>query len=134
MDPHRSERLAELLREELDEIINYELDDPRIADAAVTEVLLAPDLRYAEVRLAFSGGAGAAAGALKALEHAKAHIRRLLAARLELRRLPDLRFASELAVESPERLKGLLARMRRGRPREGSGPEGEGGGAAGGGA
>lgn len=117
MDPHRSERLAELLREELDEIINYELDDPRVAGAAVTEVLLAPDLRYAEVRLAFSEGAETAASALKALEHAKAHIRRLLALRLEVRRLPDLRFASDLTVESPERLKRLLARMRRGRPR-----------------
>ncbi len=127
MDPHRSERLAELLREELDEIINYELDDPRIVDAAVTEVLLAPDLRYAEVRLAFSGGIEAAAGALKALEHAKAHIRRLLAARIEVRRLPDLRFASDLAVDSPERLKRLLGRIRRGRPREGAGGAGPGG-------
>jgi len=128
MDPHRSERLAELLREELDEIINYELADPRLAGAAVTEVLLAPDLRLAEVRLSFSEGAEAAAGALKALEHARAHIRRLLAVRLRLRRLPELRFAADLALDSPQRLRRLLVRMRRGRPRPESGSEAKGGG------
>jgi|YNPMSStandDraft_1061717.scaffolds.fasta_scaffold04410_6 ribosome-binding factor A len=128
MDPHRSERLAELLREELDEIINYELADPRVLGAAVTEVLLAPDLRLAEVRLSFSAGTEAAADALKALEHAKAHIRRLLAVRLQRRRLPELRFASDLAVDSPERLKRLLVRMRRGRPRQESSAEAKGGG------
>jgi ribosome-binding factor A len=118
MDPHRTERLAEALREELDEIINYELADPRLADASVAEVLLAPDLRHAEVRLAFSAGPQAAAGAIDALSHAKNHIRRLLAARLGLRRLPDLRFTSDVSLQSPQRLKALLHRIRKGRPKD----------------
>lgn len=118
MDPHRTERLAEALREELDEIINYELADPRVADASVAEVLLAPDLRHAEVRLAFSSGPEAASGALDALGHAKNHIRRLLAARLGLRRLPDLRFTSDVSLQSPQRLKSLLHRIRKGRPKD----------------
>ncbi len=124
MDPHRTERLAEALREELDEIINYELADPRVADASVTDVLLAPDLRHAEVRLAFSGGPEAAAGALDALGHARRHIRHLLAARLGLRRLPDLRFTSDVSLQSPQRLKSLLHRIRKGRPKEAAGTGG----------
>ena len=39
MDPRRSERIAETIREELEEILNYELSDPRIRSARVTEVL-----------------------------------------------------------------------------------------------
>jgi len=38
MEPHRSERLAESLRNELDEILNYELNDPRLTTVTVTEV------------------------------------------------------------------------------------------------
>ena len=123
MDPHRTERLAETLREELDEIINYELADPRIAGASVTEVLLAPDRRHAEVRLAFAAGAESATGAIRALDHAKSHIRGLLAARLGLHRLPDLRFVSDVSLQSPARLKSLLHRIRKGRPKESLDPD-----------
>jgi len=37
LDPHRNERVSEGLREELDELINYELTDPRVGPAAVSE-------------------------------------------------------------------------------------------------
>jgi len=37
MEPHRSERLAESLKNELDEILNYELNDPRLTTVNVTE-------------------------------------------------------------------------------------------------
>jgi ribosome-binding factor A len=43
MDTHRAERVSEAIREELGEIISYELSDPRIGDAVVTEVLVSPD-------------------------------------------------------------------------------------------
>ena len=47
MDSHRSERVSEALREELGELIAYELSDPRIGEAVVTEVLR-PDGAIAE--------------------------------------------------------------------------------------
>ena len=50
MDSHRTERVSEALREELGEIIAYELSDPRIGDATVTEVLLSPDMRHAQMQ------------------------------------------------------------------------------------
>ena len=51
MDIHRPERVSEALREELSEMIAYELSDPRIGEAVVTEVLVSPDMRHAQVRL-----------------------------------------------------------------------------------
>ena len=51
MESHRAARVSEALREELGELIAYELSDPRIGDAVVTEVLVSPDMRHAQVRL-----------------------------------------------------------------------------------
>ena len=51
MDQHRAERVSEALREELGEMISYELFDPRIGEAVVTEVLISPDKKHAQVRL-----------------------------------------------------------------------------------
>ena len=55
MDPHRHERVAESLREELEELIGYELADPRVGSASITEVLLSPDFRQAHIRISLHG-------------------------------------------------------------------------------
>jgi ribosome-binding factor A len=59
---------------------------------------------------------------LEALEHAKGYIKKELAHRLDLFRLPDLRFEAAFSAEAPERVGQLLKRVRRGRPRD---PESE---------
>lgn len=118
MDTHHSERLAKTLREEVEEIINYELSDPRIGPVAVTEVLLAPDLRQAIVRVSLSGEIGDRQDTICALEGARHHVRRLLAGRLEVYRVPELRFEPDLAPELHSRAQHLLRRIRKGRPRE----------------
>jgi ribosome-binding factor A len=123
MDPHRSERLAEAMREELEEIINYELSDPRISDVAVTEVLLAGDLRQAVVRFSLGGTPEAAQETMRALENARKHVRRLLASRLDLYRIPELRFEPDSETASPDRVRQLLRRIRKGRPKTAD-PEG----------
>jgi ribosome-binding factor A len=117
MDSHRTERVSEALREELGEIIAYELSDPRIADATVTEVLLSPDMRHAQVRLHLSNEAGQQAATIRALDGARHFLRRQLATRLNLYRVPELHFEADV-TSSPDRLQHLLRRMRRGRPRD----------------
>src|SRR5487761_977223 len=52
---HRPERLAEILREELMDLIAGELRDPRVGLAQVTEVKLAPDLHVAHVFVSVLG-------------------------------------------------------------------------------
>jgi ribosome-binding factor A len=117
MDSHRIERVSEALREELSEIIAYELSDPRIGDAAVTEVLLSPDKRHAQVRLHLSNEVGAREQTLRALDGARHFLRRQLAKRLNLYRVPELHFEADVSF-APDRLQQLMRRIRRGRPRE----------------
>jgi ribosome-binding factor A len=57
LDPYRHERVSESIREELDELIAYEMSDPRVGSATVTEVLISPDYRKAVIRLALIGTA-----------------------------------------------------------------------------
>ena len=45
----RPERLAEVLREAITEIVGYELDDPRLLTVTVTEVRVSDNLRDAKV-------------------------------------------------------------------------------------
>ncbi len=117
MDPRRSERVSETLREELEELICWELSDPRIECAGVAEVLISPDGRSARARLILPGTAGSQKDTLEALEHARGFIKRELAQRVELFRLPELRFEAAIGADLGQRIPHLLKRVRRGRPR-----------------
>lgn len=123
MDTHRAERVSEALREELGEMIAYELSDPRIGDAAVTEVLVSPDMRHAQVRLHLSNNTGEQQQTIQALDGARHFLRRQLAERLNLFRVPELHFEADVKVDDARRMEYLLKRVRRGRPRDEKGPQ-----------
>jgi ribosome-binding factor A len=115
--PHRTERISEALREELSELIGYELSDPRVASATVTGIEVSPDKRHALVRVRVDGDADAKQ-AIAALEHAATFLRREVARRLELFRVPELHFQTDIATELGGRMDHLLKRMKKGRARE----------------
>ncbi len=117
MDSHRAERVSEALREELAEMISYELSDPRVGDATVTEVLVSPDMRHAQVRLHMTDDLRQQRDAISALEGARHFLRRQLAERLNLFRVPELHFEADLSLATNARLDHLLKRVRKGRPR-----------------
>ena len=118
MDSHRVERVSEALREELGEMIAYELSDPRIADATVTEVLVSPDMKHAQVRLHINNNSGQQKETIRALDGARHLLRRQLAERLNLFRVPELHFEADVSLAADGRLEHLLKRVRRGRPRD----------------
>jgi len=117
LDPHRHERVAENLREELEELIGYELSDPRVGSATVTEVLISPDFRHAHVRLVLQGAAQEQADTLAAVNHAKQFLRHELTERLHLFRTPELHFEAALPGELGAKAAQILKRIRRGRPK-----------------
>ena len=118
MDNHRAGRVSEALREELGEMIAYELSDPRIGDAVVTEVLVSPDMRHAQVRLHMSTDVEVQKGTILALEGARGFLRHQLAERLNLFRIPELHFEADVKIAVNARMDQLMKRVRRGRPRD----------------
>lgn len=109
MKPYRSARLAELLKEELSQIINYELDDPRIKPATVTHVKLSSDLRHARVYVSLLGSREEVNETIRHLNHAAGFIRHQLYSRLYLRFIPQFSFHYDDTLERAARLEKLLA-------------------------
>jgi ribosome-binding factor A len=114
MDAHRTGRVSEAVREELSEIISFELEDPRLAGVVVTEVHVSSDMRHAHVKVGVEATDNPQPlKALKALEHAANYLRHELATRLSLRKTPELHFAIDEHPEAPARIELLLKRARK---------------------
>jgi ribosome-binding factor A len=119
---YRTERISEAIREELTELIEYEMADPRVLNVAVTAVYISPDKRKAVVRIAVHDGPPAPA--LEALEHGKSFLKSQLGLRLKMFRIPELYFEADQTAMLAGRLDHILKRIRKGRPRDAA-PGGE---------
>ncbi len=113
MDQHRRERVSETVREELAELIGFEMEDPRLAGVDVTEVQVGPDLRHAHVRVGVWGDERQKQAAMAALDHARHYLRHELARRLNLRKMPELHFEPDPAAGADERVEILLKRAKK---------------------
>lgn len=113
MDERRSRRVSEAVREELTEMISYEMSDPRLTGVDVIDVDVSPDSKHAHVRVAVQGDERDQEKAMAALENARHYLRHELALRLSLRRIPELHFQSEMWVESGSRVEQLLRRVKK---------------------
>ncbi len=113
MQQHRSQRVSEAVREELSEIIGFELSDPRLASVDVTEVNVSPDSRHATVKVNLSGSEREQHEAMEALEHAQHYLRHELAGRLNLRKVPELHFEPDHWPDADARVELLLKRAKK---------------------
>lgn len=104
----RPERLAEALKDEIAEVVGFELDDPRVETATVTEVRVADDLRDAKVYVIVEGDEKQIGEALKALQHAAGFVRQQVAINLSLRYAPHLHFVRDTAEENAVRVGDIL--------------------------
>ena len=118
MDERRTLRVSEAVREELTEIVGFEMDDPRLSGVDVTEVHVSPDSRHATVKVAARGDEKQQNEALTALEHAGSYLRRELASRLQLRHVPELHFERDKNPDVDSRIDFLLRRAKKTRGRD----------------
>ncbi len=125
----RTERINELLRDEISELIQRQLKDPRLAGmVTVTEVVTAPDLSTAKVYVSVMGSDEEKQSSLQTLRHAAGFFHRKLL-RLRMRRVPELDFRLDVSLERGDRVLGLLRELEQGRqPQSGGSAEIEAGG------
>ena len=117
MDERRTLRVSEAVREELAEIIGFELDDPRLLDVDVIEVHVSQDGHHANVRVALRGDERRQKASLAALEHARHYLRHELAVRLSLRHVPELHFELDRNPDADSRIEFLIKRAKKSRGR-----------------
>ena len=104
----RPERLAESLKEEISEVVGFELDDPNLQNATVTDVEVAPDMRDAKVYVLVTGEEAEIKRTLRDLQHAAGFVRQQVALNLDLRFAPHIHFARDTAEENAARVGKLL--------------------------
>jgi ribosome-binding factor A len=97
---YRADQVAGQVRQEVMEIIQHQLKDPRIGFVSITQVHMTPDLRQARVRVSVLGDEEEQSATLRGLQSAKGLIRHELGRRLSnLRYSPDLHFELDPSIE-----------------------------------
>ena len=108
--PHgtRPARVAERIRVELGMLLTRSVRDPGVTDVTITHVSVTRDLLRAEVRYTVMSDERARRQAARGLRRAQGFLRRALAERLSLRRVPELSFRYDDAVEQQTRVARLF--------------------------
>ena len=110
----RTERVDELLRQEIGAIVAREVADPRVGFATITSVETTTDLRHAKVWVSVIGQPAERDAAVAALQHAMPFIRHELGKTLRLKRIPDLHVHLDDTAERGTRILQLLAEIETG--------------------
>jgi ribosome-binding factor A len=111
----RPERVADILREEISQIVGYELEDPRLTMVTVTDVRLSDNLRDAQVYVTILGDEQEHRVALSALRHAAPYVRKQLSLSLNLPRTPEIHFVRDRIEEKGERVDLLMREIEKDR-------------------
>ena len=96
-DFKRSDRIADLIKVEISQVLSKEVKDPRVQGITVLNVLLTPDMKKADILISQSNSFNEidSEEVRKGLENAKGFIRKKLSQNLSLRRTPEIYFKIE---------------------------------------
>ena len=111
----RTDRVDELLRQEIGSIVSREVADPGIGFATITKVETTPDLRHAKVWVSVIGQPKERTETIAALGRAMPFVRHELGKTLRIRRIPDLHVELDDTAERGTRVLQLLDELESGR-------------------
>lgn len=104
----KQERVASIIKRNVAEIIQFQLNDPNVGLVTVTDVKLTNDYSIAKIYIMISGTSEDKAKGLDALRHAKGYIRSELAKDLAIFKTPDLVFMLDDSLEKYNRLTSII--------------------------
>ena len=110
-NPHRQEKLGELIAVELSELLRTRVKDPRVGFASITHVEVSGDLRHAKIFVSVMGTDDERAATMQALKHATGFLRHELAERIVLRYMPELVFKLDTSIEQGSRILELIRQV-----------------------
>lgn len=110
-NPHRQEKLGELIAVELSDLLRTRVKDPRVGFASITHVDVSGDLRHAKIHISVLGTEEEQGATIRALKHATGFLRHELASRLVLRYMPELVFKLDTSIEQGSRILELIRKV-----------------------
>ncbi len=108
MSTRRQQRVAEQIKIELSQLIEREIDDPRLNLINITDVTISPDLHDTTIYVSALAGESIKADVLAGLEHARGFLRRRLGQEMQLRIVPELHFRWDRSLETGDRISRLI--------------------------
>ncbi|RTR37141.1 30S ribosome-binding factor RbfA [Shewanella canadensis] len=108
----RTRRIAQQLQQELAQVLQRDMKDPRIGFVTVNDVDVSRDLSYAKVYVTFfEEDEKLVQEKVEALDAAAGYIRSLVAGRMKLRVMPELRFIYDSSLVEGMRMSNLVSRV-----------------------
>lgn len=107
----RRDRVAEELKREIGALITTQVKDPRVHLAAITDVEVSPDLKYAKVYVStFDVTAPAEKGqeVVAGLRAARGYLKRELGKSLRMRVMPELTFLEDTTEREAHRMSQVI--------------------------
>ncbi|MEI6858329.1 MAG: 30S ribosome-binding factor RbfA [Shewanella sp.] len=108
----RTRRIGQQLQQELAQVLHRDIKDPRIGMVTVNDVEVSRDLSYAKVFVTFfEEDEKLVEEKLEALSSAAGYVRSLVAGRMKLRVMPELRFIYDASLVEGMRMSNLVTRV-----------------------
>ena len=108
----RTRRIGQQLQQELAQVLQRDMKDPRIGMVTVNDVEVSRDLSYARVFVTFfEEDEKLIEEKIEALSTAAGYIRSLVAGRMKLRVMPELRFIYDASLVEGMRMSNLVTRV-----------------------
>lgn len=107
----RAARVGELIRQEIAQLLQKGLKDPRLGFVSVMSVRMSPDLRYATVYVSLYGEDKAKKSSLAALRNSEGWFRRQIGKAIRLRFTPEIRFVEDTSLDEVYHLEDVFRQI-----------------------
>jgi ribosome-binding factor A len=110
MENKRVDRVADLLRQEIAELVLRRVKDPRVQRVTITGVDVSPDLQHAKIFYCVLGNPSdeEKENVAVGLSKAKGFMRQELGKRLHMRYVPQLHFHYDVSFDYGDKIERLL--------------------------
>ncbi|MGD0693873.1 MAG: 30S ribosome-binding factor RbfA [Terriglobia bacterium] len=105
-------RLAEQIREEVEEMVAGELKDPRIGLVTVTHIVLSGDLHHARVLVSASGDDAERGKTLEGLASSAEYVGHEVGRRLQMRRALEVVFVPDPGAGAEQKIEDALDKLK----------------------
>lgn len=108
----RQEKVKELLKEEISEIIRREMKDPRLGFVTVTDAEVTSDMRHAKIFVSVLGSDEERQRNLKILKNSEGFFWQALRKRIKMKVLPEIHFILDTTADKSIRILELLEQVK----------------------
>jgi ribosome-binding factor A len=107
----RADRVSDLLKKEISQLLLREVKDPHIGFITITDVEVSKDLQIAKVYYTILGDEKQLRESAQALKRVSRFIKRQLGKRLRMRYIPDIIFKYDHSLEYGNRIDDILSHL-----------------------